>query len=283
MEHFGNTFRDIRLSKGMTLSEVSENLLSLPFLSKYERGITDLSTTNYFNLLNRLNTSFDEFELIHSSIGAYTQINFLKDLDKSVINEDIYLLNLLIDKEQSIFEKDRNIRHKHNIIILNQYINKFSGISYDAKQIKKIINYLLKVEDWGYYELSLYGNSLFCLPIKTIEFMSKTAYKKAVTYSSLSNNQDELSLILMNTIITLLDVEELNSVQSLINLTEKTLLGSKNYYEINKLNFIKGIFFIRRKQITEGTSMCMRAIDVMQQMGNEEIARAHYKYLSKNL
>lgn len=283
MENLGNTFREIRISKGMTLSETSEGILSVPFLSKYERGNTDISTTNFFTLMDKLNTSFDEFNLLHSNVDRHSQNFFLKELAKCLINEDIYLLNILIDKEQIFFEVDKNIRHQHNTILLRQYINKFSKIPFDNNQIKKIVNYLLQVEDWGYYELSLYGNSLFCLPLKNIDFLSKIAYKKAVIFSNLSRNQNELSLILMNTIVTLLDAKELNSVQSIINLTDKNLLGSKNYYEINKLNFLKGILDIKKGKKEEGKSSCMKALDIMQHMGNEDSARAHYKYLLDNI
>ena len=274
MDNYGKTIRELRKSKGLTIAELSKDIVSLPFLSKYERGSGDISTSKFFKLIDRLNVSMIEFEKVYLKDDDKSNCSFMDKLGKYVVSDNTVALNNLIEEEKQYYTEDKNIRHKHNVIILEQHLNKRCGLKYDANKIKIITNYLMMVDDWSYYEISLFGNSIFFIPSDTVEFLLKVAIKKTVLFEALSNNKHELSLVLMNGIINFIENNQLRKAEKTIKLTEKLLENTTFYYEINRLKFLKGLVLIKSKN-EKGTEMCGKSIEVMKLMGNYELANAH--------
>lgn len=48
MAALGKTVRQIRKNKGLTLMDVADDQLTASFLSKFERGLADMSTNRFF-------------------------------------------------------------------------------------------------------------------------------------------------------------------------------------------------------------------------------------------
>ena len=61
---FGNVYKEIRESKGLTQEEVCGGVLSRTSLSKIESGKTTPKYENMEFLLRQINMSFEEFEYI---------------------------------------------------------------------------------------------------------------------------------------------------------------------------------------------------------------------------
>ena len=123
MGKFGPMIREIRLAKGMTLNELARDIVSVPFLSKYERGTSDISAENFFQLLDRLNVRLSEFEALNANLKQETQDSFLEKYSYAANNDNLILLNQLLADEKQYYQQSANIRHLHNQIILKQYIN----------------------------------------------------------------------------------------------------------------------------------------------------------------
>lgn len=80
MGKFGPMIREIRLAKGMTLNELARDIVSVPFLSKYERGTSDISAENFFQLLDRLNVRLSEFEALNANLKQETQDSLFRKI-----------------------------------------------------------------------------------------------------------------------------------------------------------------------------------------------------------
>src|SRR5699024_10854915 len=50
-----------REEKGYSLRQVSKGILSASFLSKFERGESDISLSHFLRIIDRLNITLDEF------------------------------------------------------------------------------------------------------------------------------------------------------------------------------------------------------------------------------
>lgn len=92
MTNLGKTIRILRKSKNMTLAELAHGIVSLPFLSKYERNNSDISASNFLSLLDRLNVNLREFEELNSSGKEYSQKKFFKTYREAIISDDLFLL-----------------------------------------------------------------------------------------------------------------------------------------------------------------------------------------------
>ena len=62
---FGETIKKIRKSKNMTLKEVAGDSLSLSQLSRFENGKSMIPVNLFYEILDNLNTTSEEFAFIY--------------------------------------------------------------------------------------------------------------------------------------------------------------------------------------------------------------------------
>lgn len=281
MGKFGPMIREIRLAKGMTLNELARDIVSVPFLSKYERGTSDISAENFFQLLDRLNVRLSEFEALNANLKQETQDSFLEKYSYAANNDNLILLNQLLADEKQYYQQSANIRHLHNQIILKQYINNMTHLPYNQEDSKVIKEYLLQVEDWRLYEIELFGNSIFFLPLATVEFLVKTAIKKTYLLDRISNNKHVLAQVIANVITRMIEADELMKARQLIELGERQLTYTKFYYEKTYLHFFEGYCLLKEgKEL--GENYCQQAIDVMKTLKDYETANHLTSYLDEH-
>lgn len=176
MKNYGSTFKWICKSKGLTLSQTSDTIVTPQFLSQFENGKSNIGLDVFIQLLDKLNVTFNEFSIHHASNLDKDQADFLADLSHAMKTKNQIQLKDLIKKENHQLKQDNNIRHQHNLILLKQYLHFLDGKEFNDEQIDQIVSYLFETDNWCFYELTLFNNSLFCLPIETIESMSHIAY-----------------------------------------------------------------------------------------------------------
>ena len=263
-QQLGTIFRELRLSKGMTLEEASKGIVSLPFLSKFERGEHEITSNKFIRLLSRLNISYREFELILGHLEGYSQTAFLQQLSTALVNNDLALLNQLYDDQKILLKQYSDSRFEHNLIIISQYINLLNGLPFEPHKIKKITDYLYRVEEWGEYELVLFGNSLNFIPIEKIYNLSKIAINRSAIFSKSPKHVNELSIIIGNIIHTLIENEHFD-----------------NFAEINRINFYKGIYLLVQGNYDKGLSISQQAISILNQMRRPDLAREYKDFLDQ--
>ena len=281
MEKFGPMIRELRLSKGLTLNELAKDIVSVPFLSKYERGGSDISVEHFFQLMDRLNVRLSEFEALNANLKQETQDSFLEKYSYAANNDNLILLNQLLADEKQYYQQSANIRHLHNQIILKQYINNMTHLPYSQEDSKVIKDYLMKVEDWHLYEIELFGNSIFFLPLATSEFLVKTAIKKTYLMDKISNNKHVLAQVIANVITRMIEAEEILKAQKLIELAKKQLTNTNFYYEKNYIHFFEGYCLLKSgKEL--GKKYCEQALEVMKILEDYELANHLTIYLNNH-
>ena len=155
-------------------------------------------------------------------------------------------------------------RFEHNLIIISQYINLLNGLPFEPHKIKKITDYLYRVEEWGEYELVLFGNSLNFIPIEKMYNLSKIAINRSAMFSKSPKHVNELSIIIGNIIHTLIENEHFDGLNNLFIQAENLLSGTDSFAEINK-----------------GLSISQQAISILNQMRRPNLAREYKDFLGQ--
>ena len=93
MENNGYFIKKLRLSKNLTQSQLAEGILSKNFLSRYERGESQVNDSTFLRLLERMNIYFSEFEELFQ--GENSQKEFLNEVIKAKKENDAYLWEVL--------------------------------------------------------------------------------------------------------------------------------------------------------------------------------------------
>ncbi|MRJ46073.1 helix-turn-helix domain-containing protein [Fundicoccus ignavus] len=272
MSNIGPVFRHLRKSKGMTLKETADGLISSQFLSEFERGHSNISVVNFFSLLDKINVQITEFKIHSDELTEQTQQHFLSQYGKAYRSRNVVKLNELIDSQNKLYRNSKLPRFEHNVIILKQLINYFTNLPFNQTDANSIYHYLLNCEEWHYYELCLFGNSIFFMSLAQVEKLTRTASQKAHKYEKLLLNSSTFALVIMNVIDYFLEANYLAPVASLIKEVDRVLINKRYFYDKNQLNYLKGIYKIKMEMLEEGKDLCDEAIRLMSHFGAEDIA-----------
>lgn len=280
MNRYGHLLKLLREQKELSQSDLSDGILSKNHLSKIERGENDISFQTILKLLDRLNISLFEFELLLDKTQN-NQSTFLKDLSIAVVNNDLYLLNELLTREIELKSKSNNIRHKHNVILLKAYIDKFSNTPFNYHDIQEIIQYLLTVDECGRYEISLFGNFVGFMSSDMRHKLMKMINRKSQLFHSDKNYTEIFTRILLNVCYADLMEAKFNSAREVIDIIENHLNHTELYYEKNQCNFFKGLYLIGTKNRDEGEKLCKKCIEFFYFMNDISKAIEHQKVFNK--
>ena len=152
----GKIIYQLRLNKKLTQTQLAFGIISPSFFFFFERGETQISDANLFALLERLNTSFSEFEQLYQIyLDNETQVEFFKNLKSLVIQKDIQRLEQLFNTEGFLFRKG-NIRHLHQQKLIGLYLHWFKTGEISKEDCKFFSYYLFLFDEWGLYEIRLF-------------------------------------------------------------------------------------------------------------------------------
>lgn len=190
-EEIGEFFRDVRKARSLKLKDLANKQVTLAQLSKFERGETVLSFDRLLSVIDRLNMTFEEFSYM---ANAYQQPTFHEFYDKAIKAaqfQNVNALQNMLDIE--LAKNNPNFTDKINQI----YIRNFQGkLSDDDK--KFVINYLMAVDNWTFYELLLFNDTLSKLKIDAVDTLAKEMISRTNFYKDIYQNKKLFLTILIN-------------------------------------------------------------------------------------
>ncbi|UNT54305.1 helix-turn-helix domain-containing protein [Lysinibacillus capsici] len=281
---FGYYIKNLRKSKELTLKELSQDLMSISFLSKFERNETEITFSYLLDLLNRLNIGFDEFINITEYNFAYKEL--LKELNLAYSNNNIIALKYLYNKELELYNKNKLRFHYLNSIMIKSIIYNIdqSFGNLDIKEAEAISEFLMGVDYFGDYEISIFGNSLICLEYSTTLLILTEIQKKIDTSYMLA---DDLRLKLIHVALNIVTISfeqgKMEDMKYVLGITAKLIGKRQLYFEINKLNYLKGIFEYSYGNKEKGKELLETAIRVMDFLGDQIGKQNHLMYLNAKL
>lgn len=168
-------------------------------------------------------------------------------------------------------------------IIIAQKLRQLENLPFDESESDKINFYLHSLNEWHYYDLTLFSNSLFFLPYESVLLFSRTIYKKTKKFGNNMLYQHEMYLIYINIASNFLRQNYVESAIEVISELEVKLSSTSFYYEINKIKFLKGLCLIKLNNIDEGTKLSEKAINIMYEMNDFTNVRVHQDLLDETL
>ena len=227
---FGHTLRYFRKSKSLTLEYVARDIVTVAFLSKVERNLSDISLTNFLLLLNRMEVEFIEFMEVHENLSKKEKNYSIFEIHQLYANRNYQQLKEIQNKKiQLEFFSDKYISE----IFINLLITKLEGKNtIDEEQSKnKIIQYLNDMENWTYSEYYLYCHCLNIFPHdQMIQLSSITIKRFQKLYKKISYEFSLVYMMLNNTIITCLERHDYPNAIFFMNLLLNYPMHKRDYY-----------------------------------------------------
>lgn len=284
MKKYGETVRRVREQKGYTMQQLAEGILSVSFLSKFERGESDISLSHITRLLEKLSLTFEEFFYLHEDVGFDRLDYFFDKVEEAYVNRDLDLLTELKEIALEKWEIHGLETFRHKLIMIDVYdsIIRSEKIDFREDSLSFLYSYLFDVEIWGYYELKLYNSTMFLMPPEMVITLSKNAFEKSFRFRKLKKIHKTIIAILINTLTYMMGgaVPYTEQYKVFLGYLESLDIPEDELYIRNSLLQVKGIYEIKIGNREKGVEMVQKAISIFNDLGSNELAVTTENYLT---
>lgn len=281
MKNLGSVIREVRKSKALTLKQVAGSELSVAFLSKVERGNSDISLNNFLIVLKTLNISWDEFFYVAHGYQGGSRLKFIENVKKYILEDNVYGLQRL----QSIEAKtcNHNSKYHHfNVIIIDLIISQIQHKQFKKEYVTELQTYLLNVENWGIYELTLFNNVMFCFPTSVLRLLLDNATKKTIAYRHLPQYEELLMIIICNNLEITLQQKNIVRAEKIVAQFTEIYRDKRISLSNMKFKFLQGILMMYTGNVDAGKKLVVGVIDACYVLGDDEQANSFEKYLNES-
>lgn len=196
--NIGQTIKTIRLNKNIKVNNLYSSLLSRQAALKFESGASDTTVSKFLIILDRLNLSLEEFQSLYLS-SDNKNFYYTTQYINLFYKKDIEALKSL-SKEAEIEYKKTNLEKFNHYsaltLLMIDYLSNKEETNHLA--LKVIVDYLFTCEEWGYYEITLFTNSLIYIPSEFVDIVYPRVKKKFMLTENLLRYRNEAAIILFN-------------------------------------------------------------------------------------
>ncbi|WP_342472993.1 helix-turn-helix domain-containing protein [Metasolibacillus sp. FSL H7-0170] len=280
---FGEAYKLLRLSKGFTLKEAAKDIISVSFLSKFERNESEITVANLLALLERLNTSIEEFLAMNEYSMPFKEL--VSKIKNAFENNNIQMLTKLYNKEIENYNINNIPFHYYNAVMIKGLIMGIDSTKATlSKEEKNAINdYLFAVEYIGTYEIALFGNSYRSLEYPMIMSMTKEIARKVNLEQKSEYLQKEYIRILLNTAIAAFEHQQKNDFSEILMILKHSLNEVSFYFEKVKFLYLKGVYELKYGDKHKGRKLVNDSLNIMELLGDEKMKINHEIYLHEKL
>ena len=255
----GALLKKIRLSKNLTLKELASDYLSVSFLSKFERGESDISLSRFFLLLDKLDVSIEEFYGILSQDNPTHTEKLLESASKAYYQNDSLSLQKYAGEERHKFELTQDKSFLYNSIMLESFLASVSNKEVDENKVRELI---------------ILGNSMSFISTQTLNVLTKEIVYRTRLFGNSDSNQRIRISLLINAAYEFLRRDELDSAKYYLDLVNDSGIPEVLLYERHELIFVMGSYLIKSGEVAEGRNLIEGCLETLRTLGAEKLLLA---------
>ncbi|MBD5069792.1 MAG: helix-turn-helix domain-containing protein [Lactobacillus sp.] len=199
--NFGEVYKFIRKSKGLSQSDICSDELSRSTLSKIENNKLMPSFQIMDYLLKQINMTFDEFEYICNRYKPSTRYILIGKISSSLNNYKTSDIKKIILECQEYLKvnNDLYIESLIDILMLKEQLSNSHNINQSIEEIAESIwKKLEKSDEWYFFDLTLLNNILFYFPFESVKKLTDRIVKQLEKFSDYKNSNDSQCRLLIN-------------------------------------------------------------------------------------
>lgn len=277
--NYGKYFKKMRLEKKQTIAEVASGIMSIALLSKFERGLCEITVSKFIKILKRINVTLSEFELIVNNFKKNSLDQLIDSLKEHYNNRLYDEVELIVSNEFNRWKETGNIRYRYNYTMLSIISDDLNDRQTTSQaDIEALTDYLFSIEDWTYYELILYGNSLSAIKTNAMILLSNEVLHKTSYFQNNTTHRRMVIQTLLNTAIVCLLKNELDASQRFQHDVAQLITSETFLYEKNILLYCEGLYLFRKNQCKAGKEKIETALTIFKQLGCHNLATSYSTY-----
>ncbi|CAM4297864.1 Transcriptional activator, Rgg/GadR/MutR family, C-terminal domain-containing protein [Lacicoccus alkaliphilus] len=283
-QSIGMLIREFRQSRNLTMKEVCDNDLSIAQLSKFERGVSEITINKLLMILDKLNITVEEFFHAEKEFELSEFEQLILDMKEHYINRDVDKILALRDGQSRKYE-ERNIKFfELNAIMLSALIKDLDEDQYDWEDREpKLIDHLMEVDIWCNYEIVLFANSISLFTVEALVMLTNEMINNTQYYHVIGKHRTITIQTLTNVILILLEKGE-TFHSKMFHDTLEELLEIDQYmlYEKNVSKYLNGFHHFSTGEEARGIQLMEESIQTFDILDRKQLAdnfRAHLNNL----
>ncbi|MEQ9763623.1 helix-turn-helix domain-containing protein [Streptococcus sp. ZJ151] len=277
----GSLLKKIRLSKKLSLKDVSGDYLSVSFLSKFERGESEISLSRFFALLENLDVSIEEFYGIVSKDHPTVTEELLKRVSKAFYQNNTLALKKYLAEQTSKYNDTGKKTFLYNAIMIESFLVSLTGDTIQKEKVEQISDYLFGIEQWGKRELIIFGNSMSAIPTETLNILTKEIIYKTTLFGNDDSNKKFRISLLLNAISEFLERGNTDLAKNHLDILDEIRIPETFLYERLEYNIIQGTYWIKVGKVEIGKIKIELALESLKNLGAEDLLIARESYYKK--
>ena len=246
---FGGTFRKLREGKNIKISAVCDSSISKSMISKFERNISSISISKFFYLLDKIHVRPAEYDLALNEFYPDGFQMLLSDATHYFFEKNTHMLQILSDKELTFYQEEKRQMSLLNHLMIEVMIAMLEErpLSKD-KDFSPITSYLFNCENWGYYELVLYGNTMGRMKIENVLLFSKNLPSKTLLMSDSGQLYSIYINLMTNTLSLCINSKLKKDAEYFLKALDQLEIDDTMLFEKLLLKYYRGLYNIQFSQ-----------------------------------
>lgn len=277
----GETISMIRKEKNISIKDLCGEHLSRSAYTRFANGETDTSANNFLYFLEQLHVTLNEFMFIQNDYSLSKVEIYLLNLNSSLLNGNAIEIEK-IQKECELLSENKKDKYWHIALLCDIYVSRLCNEPFKKEVVIQIKDYLMNVDTWTHYEISLFNNSMFIFDIEVIELLLNRVLSNLERYRMIRNYTNESFLMLLNVLNIYLSSGEITRATKLFNILSSQELSEDYVKERLTLQFWKGIMLLIVQKNSDGHEIVKRVLDTCDFLGSQSYKTALnnlYEYL----
>lgn len=257
--------------------------MSVSFLSKFERGESEISLSRFLLLLENIDVSIEEFYSLLSKENATKTEQLLGKVSKAYYQNNLIALKKYYNEEMDAYNNSHKKSYLYNSIMIESFMVSITGEKIEQYKIDQISDYLFDIEQWGKRELIILGNSMSAIPSKTLDILTKEIIYKTTLFGHEEENKRMRISLMINSISKFIDRNLLDLAKKYLDLLFEMKIPETFLYERFEYNMVLGSYWIKIGKIEIGKKKDRISLRCIKKPRSTEYLTFSRKLLSKSL
>lgn len=258
-QRYGECFRKLRTQKDLGMSHFEKVGIDRANLSRFERGLSMMNFERVDIMLQVMHVTLAEYELLLNNFVPDFLDIFLTEIENADFDFDFKKLDKLYQEA-----------YGSGYPLLAIAVKSCFSIP-SANELSKINEYLMKVEYWGYFEISLIYFTMEHFTIEDLVSLFNAFERISENYYGILKYRRRLLQIAFRIVIQLASLGEEKSARTILELTEKRKnIRVDIYIEIvHQLAVGTIIYFFEDKK--RGKNKLEYNLNILEEFGDENL------------
>ncbi|OFI46301.1 hypothetical protein BG262_04605 [Floricoccus penangensis] len=285
-EELGIFFREIRKARKLTLKDISDQNITAAQLSKFERGISNLTFDRLFSVIDSLNMSIEEFAYAMNGYELNNFQSFIMEIENAYDRKDEF--HLLKMKEQLFLVENATTDDRIKRVLVESHLwklNWFLKTDYkvNRQDAKYVADYLMSIDEWTNYEVYLFNEIIYFISIDTVNVLAREMIFRNSFYQDILENKKTVLICLLNIYNVMIHTGNKDTSRFFRKKIKEILPSNSNYlYEKISFDCSKAIEDYVFNESQDGLVKIKKIIGNLEELGLHEFS-SQLEYDLKNI